>query len=49
LGSTQHTTSAAYPVNRLDTNSPISLVHQNAHAANIVDEGGPLDAADPDH
>lgn len=49
LGDTIHTTSEALRKNRLDTNPPINLVHQNPHAENIVDAGGPLDAADPDY
>lgn len=49
LGDTIHTTSEAHPVNRLDSNPPITLAHQNPHAENIVDSGGPLDEADPDY
>ncbi len=49
LGGTIHTTSQATPKDRLDLNPTITMVQQNEHAANIVDTGGPLDAADPDY
>ncbi len=49
LGPTHHTTTEARYSSRYDPQPQIVRVDQNEHAANIVDTGGPLDAADPDY
>ncbi len=49
LGGTQHVTTEAHRTGRYDLAPTIRRVDQNAHAENIVDVGGPLDAADPDY
>lgn len=49
LGATEHHTAEAHTTGRYDTAPTITVVDQNAHAERIVDNGGPLDAADPDY